>query len=170
MQEILLSAIVYVLISGAQAGLLDSWGKGKCILQPRGPPRPQIRARADANESPLFAAIVVLTTSSGWPSVVTSNMLRPAPSSRLLNLTGFFSGRIGFLVMARDIFNMTLMRGPDQGMRVLLRRVLRKGERKLLLFLRAWDGLGLLRGLGTGSAQPLVSVTDDQGLCFWRFR
>ncbi len=35
--------------------------------------------------------MVVLTTSSGCPNVVTSNMLRPAPSSRLLNLTGFFS-------------------------------------------------------------------------------
>lgn len=41
--------------------------------------------------SVLFAAIVVFMTSSGWPSVVTSNMFNPAPSNKLLNLTGFFS-------------------------------------------------------------------------------
>ena len=35
--------------------------------------------------------MVVLTTSRGWPRVVTSNMLRPAPSSKLENLMGFFS-------------------------------------------------------------------------------
>ena len=63
-----------------------------------------MRAKAPAKESPLLAAIVVFVTSSGWPSVVTSNMLRPAPSSRLLNLTGFFSGRAGLGgAIARDI-------------------------------------------------------------------
>ena len=41
--------------------------------------------------------MVVFMTSSGWPKVVTSNMLRPAPSSRLENLTGFFSGMAGLL-------------------------------------------------------------------------
>jgi hypothetical protein len=50
-----------------------------------------MRLIAPANESERFAAMVVFTTSNGWPSVVTSNMLRPAPSSKLLNLTGFFS-------------------------------------------------------------------------------
>ena len=39
--------------------------------------------------------MVVLTTSRGWPSVVTSNILRPAPSSRLENLMGFFSSLVG---------------------------------------------------------------------------
>ena len=38
-----------------------------------------------------FAAMVVFITSRGCPSVVTSNMFNPAPSSKLLNLTGFFS-------------------------------------------------------------------------------
>lgn len=41
--------------------------------------------------SALLAAMVVFMTSRGWPRVVTSNKFRPAPSSRLLNLTGFFS-------------------------------------------------------------------------------
>ena len=39
--------------------------------------------------------MVVLTTSRGWPRVVTSNMLSPAPRSRLENLTGFFSSLVG---------------------------------------------------------------------------
>lgn len=43
-----------------------------------------------------FAAMVVFMTSNGWPRVVTSNMFRPAPSSKLLNLTGFFSIVAGF--------------------------------------------------------------------------
>ena len=43
-----------------------------------------------------MAAIVVLTTSKGCPRVVTSNMFRPAPKSRLLNLMGFFSSFLGF--------------------------------------------------------------------------
>jgi len=42
-----------------------------------------------------LAAMVVFMTSSGWPKVVTSNMFRPAPSSRLENLTGFFSSAAG---------------------------------------------------------------------------
>jgi hypothetical protein len=39
----------------------------------------------------LLAAMVVFMTSSGCPRVVTSNKFKPAPSSKLLNLTGFFS-------------------------------------------------------------------------------
>lgn len=39
--------------------------------------------------------MVVLVTSRGWPRVVTSNMLRPAPRSRLENLIGFFSSLAG---------------------------------------------------------------------------
>ena len=62
------------------------------VLHPRMPPRPHTLDKAPAKLSVLLAAIVVLTTSSGWPNVVTSNMFKPAPSSRLLNLTGFFSG------------------------------------------------------------------------------
>ena len=43
----------------------------------------------------LLAAMVVFMTSSGCPRVVTSNRFKPAPSSRLLNLTGFFSSLAG---------------------------------------------------------------------------
>jgi hypothetical protein len=43
----------------------------------------------------LLAAMVVFKTSSGCPRVVTSNKFKPAPSSRLLNLTGFFSSGTG---------------------------------------------------------------------------
>lgn len=50
-----------------------------------------MRLKAAAKPSPRLAAMVVLVTSRGWPRVVTSNMLRPAPRSRLENLTGFFS-------------------------------------------------------------------------------
>jgi len=89
-------------------------------IHPRTPPRPHILVNAVANESPRFAAMVVLVTSNGCPKVVTSNlyphqystssflsnwstyMLRPAPSSRLLNLTGFFSGT-GLLAATTDI-------------------------------------------------------------------
>jgi hypothetical protein len=53
-------------------------------------------------ESPLFAAIVVLMTSSGWPNVETSNIFSPAPSRRLLNLIGFFSS-LGRLATVTDI-------------------------------------------------------------------
>lgn len=60
-------------------------------LQPRIPPRLQILATAPAIPSERLAAMVVFMTSSGWPSVVTSNRFRPEPSSKLLNLTGFFS-------------------------------------------------------------------------------
>ena len=63
--------------------------------QPSTPPRCQQRLSAVPKLSPRFAAMVVLMTSRGWPSVVTSNMLRPAPSSRLENLTGFFSNLAG---------------------------------------------------------------------------
>ena len=41
--------------------------------------------------SARLAAMVVFMTSSGWPSVVTSNMFIPAPTNKLLNLIGFFS-------------------------------------------------------------------------------
>ena len=60
-------------------------------LHPKMPPLPQILAVAPNMPSWRLAAIVVFMTSSGWPSVVTSNMFSPAPSRRLLNLTGFFS-------------------------------------------------------------------------------
>jgi hypothetical protein len=40
----------------------------------------------------------------------TSNRLRPAPSSRLLNLTGFFSGR-GFAAATADIFAKCYIQG-----------------------------------------------------------
>ena len=46
-------------------------------------------------------------------------MLSPAPSSKLLNLTGFFSGIVALL----DIVDIKCsIRGPDQGKQVLLRR------------------------------------------------
>jgi len=45
---------------------------------PSTPPRPHTRVRAPAKLSPRFAAIVVLTTSRGWPSVVTLGVLRSA--------------------------------------------------------------------------------------------
>src|SRR5262245_40731832 len=64
-------------------------------LQPRTPPRFQMRPRAVPKPSPRWAAIVVLMTSRGWPRVVTSNMLRPAPRSKLENLMGFFSSFFG---------------------------------------------------------------------------
>lgn len=48
-------------------------------------------------------------------------MLRPAPSSRLLNLTGFFSRVVG--AAATDIVGVNCVyKGPDQGMRVLRRK------------------------------------------------
>ena len=57
--------------------------------------------------SALFAAMVVFMTSSGCPRVVTSNMLSPAPSNKLLNLTGFFSNCLGLsmcpIASSRDI-------------------------------------------------------------------
>ena len=69
-------------------------------LHPKMPPLPQILAVAPNMPSWRLAAIVVFMTSSGWPSVVTSNMFSPAPSRRLLNLTGFFSslGRAASMV------------------------------------------------------------------------
>lgn len=98
------------------------------------PPKPSAR----------LAAMVVLTTSSGykrqrgfaakvqrrhtWPSVDTSNMFRPEPSSKLLNLTGFFSiwGGASTPAMVAAGVDMILVRrgekGPDQGSRVLLRK------------------------------------------------
>jgi hypothetical protein len=76
---------------------------------------------APANVSVRWAAMVVLTTSKGWPRVVTSNMLRPAPSSRLLNLTGFFSIVCGPGAGARiacvDILGGDVLVCPDQGSR-----------------------------------------------------
>lgn len=60
-------------------------------LHPNTPPRPQILAIAPSIPSCRLAAIVVFITSSGWPSVVTSNMFNPAPRSKLENFTGFFS-------------------------------------------------------------------------------
>lgn len=60
-------------------------------LHPKTPPLAQIRATLPIMPSVLFAAIVVFMTSNGCPSVVTSNMFNPAPRSKLLNLTGFFS-------------------------------------------------------------------------------
>lgn len=46
---------------------------------------------APAMPSLRLAAMVVFMTSRGCPRVETSNMFKPEPSSRLLNLTGFFS-------------------------------------------------------------------------------
>lgn len=96
--------------------------------QPRTPPRPQMRPRAVPKPSPRLAAMVVLTTSSGWPRVVTSNMFRPAPNSKLENLTGFFSSFWGSPMGAGIVATATMAlllvmteRGPDQGRRVLLR-------------------------------------------------
>src|SRR5690348_11429210 len=86
-----------------------------------------MRPRAVAKPSPRWAAMVVLVTSRGCPRVVTSNMLSPAPSSKLENLMGFFSSLGGWEAGAgataadmtlRDVANKG---GPDQGRRVLLR-------------------------------------------------
>ncbi len=44
--------------------------------------------------------MVVFMTSSGCPSVVTSNMFSPAPRSKLENLTGFFSSAAGLDMLA----------------------------------------------------------------------
>lgn len=73
----------------------------------------------------LLAAMVVFMTSSGWPRVVTSNRLRPAPSSRLLNLTGFFSSlagaaTVGTPVTVEDMAEAVLLAAregvrPDRG-------------------------------------------------------
>jgi hypothetical protein len=62
--------------------------------QPSTPPRCHILRSAPAKLSFLLAAMVVLMTSKGWPRVVTSNMFRPAPKSKLLNLMGFFSSLV----------------------------------------------------------------------------
>lgn len=96
-------------------------------LHPRGPPRPQMRPRAAPKLSPRFAAMVVLTTSRGWPRVVTSKRLRPAPSNKLENLMGFFSSFFSVRggVMPVVVGDMARRRywggGPDQGNRVLRR-------------------------------------------------
>jgi hypothetical protein len=85
------------------------------LVETNTPPIPQIRVKAVANVSPLLAAIVVFATSNGCPNVVTSNIFKPAPSNRLLNLTGFFSG----MACATDIFAFFLnSRDPDQGIEV----------------------------------------------------
>lgn len=73
------------------AGSIGVVGLQRKDLQPRTPPRDQMRPKAAAKPSPRLAAMVVFVTSRGWPRVVTSNMLRPAPRSKLENLTGFFS-------------------------------------------------------------------------------
>lgn len=62
-----------------------------------------MRPRAVTKPSPRWAAMVVLMTSRGWPRVVTSNMLRPAPRSRLENLIGFFSRAGGDATAAADM-------------------------------------------------------------------
>lgn len=72
---------------------LRDWGR-RVYSQPRGPPRDQTRPRAWEKPSPRLAAMVVLMTSSGWPSVVTSNRFKLAPRSKLENLTGFFSSLV----------------------------------------------------------------------------
>ena len=67
-----------------------------------------------------LAAMVVLTTSNGCPRVVTSNKLRPAPSNKLENLTGFFSklaggsatGRVARAAEADMTRRMLRLRGP----------------------------------------------------------
>lgn len=51
----------------------------------------------------LLAAMVVFMTSSGCPRVVTSNKFKPAPSSRLLNLTGFFSSLAGTAILGDPV-------------------------------------------------------------------
>jgi len=51
----------------------------------------------------LLAAMVVFMTSSGCPRVVTSNKFKPAPSSRLLNLTGFFSSLAGTAMLGAPV-------------------------------------------------------------------
>ena len=57
--------------------------------------------------------MVVLTTSNGWPKVVTSNMFKLAPKSRLLNLIGFFSNfRIGVGASVADIVQVVLLWKP----------------------------------------------------------
>jgi hypothetical protein len=77
------------------------------------PPRPHILFIAPANVSVLLAAIVVLTTSNGWPKVVTSNMFKLAPKSRLLNLIGFFSNfRIGAGASVADIVQVVFSWKP----------------------------------------------------------
>lgn len=68
---------------------------------PRTPPRAQMRPRVVVRPSPRWAAMVVLATSSGWPRDVTSNKLRPAPSSRLENLMGFFSSALSPMGLER---------------------------------------------------------------------
>ena len=60
--------------------------------------------------SVLLAAMVVFMTSSGWPSVVTSNKFNPLPSSRLENLTGFFSS-LPVLPVAVDMLCAGARRG-----------------------------------------------------------
>ena len=42
-------------------------------------------------------------TSSGCPRVVTSNKFKPAPSSKLLNLTGFFSSLAGTAMLGDPV-------------------------------------------------------------------
>lgn len=67
-----------------------------------------------------MAAMVVFVTSSGWPSVVTSNMFSPAPSRRLLNFMGFFSSFLmgGAARTAESAMSTVESRkGPDQGTR-----------------------------------------------------
>ena len=81
------------------------WEEGrKGYVQPKTPPRDQMRATAPAMPSALLAAMVVLVTSNGCPRVVTlspsckwctscstklpthSNMLSPAPTVSYISL------------------------------------------------------------------------------------
>lgn len=68
--------------------------------------------------SPRLAAMVVFMTSSGCPSVVTSNMFKPAPTSRLENLTGGFSSLVLTSLATVDIAAIGgtgRVKGPDRG-------------------------------------------------------
>ena len=90
-------------------------------LHPSTPPLLQMRETELIMPSFLLAAMVVFMTSSGWPSVVTSNIFMPAPTSRLLNLTGFFSS-LGGASIAADILvvdccNEQSVLVPDRGER-----------------------------------------------------
>ena len=73
--------------------------------------------------------MVVFMTSNGCPRVETSNIFKPEPSSKLLNLTGFFSS-FSEALAATDM--MTAGRGDafgvDQGRTKAIVRLLRLRE------------------------------------------
>jgi len=114
--------------------------EGKGSIQPRTPPLAHILLNALANESPRFAAIVVLVTSNGCPRVVTSNLfshqhtdsplhlrrenvhVKTGPKQQIAELDGLLlRNRLGGYCDGHRGWSC-VYGGPDQGNRLLRRK------------------------------------------------